>query len=64
MAEDRIVRVVRVSFEPEHYAKILDTARGLDMSVDSVIRAVVNTSVRRHFEGISVAPSEEVSGDG
>ena len=51
-----------VSLSPENYDRIVSCARDLDLSFDAVLMAVVNTSVRRHFER-SAAPSEEVSGD-
>ena len=47
-----------VSLSPEVYDRISDCARDLDLSFESVLMAVVNTSVRRHFEQVS--PDQEV----
>ena len=49
-----------VSLSPENYDLISTCARDLDLSFDSVLMAVVNTSVRRHFEHCA---EQEVSGN-
>lgn len=59
---DRYITIsTQVSLASEWYDQILQCAHFLELSVDEVLRAVVNTSVRRHFEHLDQI--EEVSGD-
>lgn len=52
-----------VTLEHDWHDRILQCAHDLQLSEDEVIRAVVNTSVRRHFES-GIVPTEEVSVNG
>lgn len=60
MNEGFITLSCYVTLSLDHYDRIQECARDLDLSLQSVLSAVINTSVRRHFERSSAAPSEEV----
>ena len=61
MAEGYITLQTYVTLTIDQNDRITACARDLDLSYDEVLRAVVNTSVRRHFERFSHV--EEVSSD-
>lgn len=50
-----------VSLSPENYDRIDSCARDLDLSFDAVLMAVVNTSVRRHFESAVFSSEDNIS---
>ena len=48
-----------VSLSHDHHDRIIACAKDLDLPVEEVLRAVINTAVRRHFD----ASSQEVPSD-
>ena len=59
MSNNSVTLSTTVTLSCENYEKILACARDLELPVDSVIRAVVNTSVRRNFEACAVDLAQE-----
>lgn len=62
MPEGYITLQTYVTLTIDQDDRITACARDLDLSYDEVLRAVVNTSVRRHFERFA-SLDEEVTGD-
>lgn len=60
MSDGFITLDCSVTLSFEHYGRISQCAKDLNLPFDDVLRAVINTSVRRQFDGSSV---QEVPGD-
>lgn len=63
MSNDSVTLSTMLTLSCENYEQILACACDLELPVDSVIRAVVNTAVRRHFEACAAALAQEEVSD-